>query len=146
MRQYRYCHIILFLLLALPAIGGEKTYTTGRLSNVAMEDMSFQMTFDKMSLPVSLGTMYRFDITSGDITYVAACFSRNKRAYAADWIVHDPVAFRIEKDRLFLKRSNGKELRLAVLTKVRNSDGSDESASSQSPQLKPSKTTVPECR
>src|SRR5215475_90390 len=146
MRQYYIYHIILCLLLSLPAAGGEKTYITGRLSNVAMEDMRFHVTFDNMSFPVSVGTMYRFDISSGDMTYLAACHSANKRAYASDWIVNDPVSFRIEKDRLFLKRANGKELRLGVLTKVRNPDGSDQASTSPSPQLRPSKTTIPDCR
>lgn len=61
-----------------------------------------------------------FEIEREDITYLAVCTSKAKKSYAADWIIHDPVEYCVEKEKLFLKRPNGKELRLGLVTRTGN--------------------------
>jgi len=140
------CHFriseILLLVLVLPAAGEPKTYNSGRLANISMEDVSFPITLDKTTIPVSLGTMYKFDISAEGVNYIAACFSRKKRGFASDWTVQDTIEFRVHKDKLYLKRPNGKELCVLVLTKIHDTD----QANALPPELHPSRQTIPECR
>lgn len=133
---------ILLLVLVLSAAGEQKSYNSGRLANISMEDVSIPFTLDKTTIPVSLGTMYKFDIASEGVNYIAACFSRKKRGFAADWTVQDTIEFRVHDYKLFLKRPNGKELRVLVLTKTHDTDQRNAPPS----QLHPSRQTIPECR
>ena len=142
--QPRLSQAFLLFLLVLPAGGKVKSYNAGRLTDVALEEISFPVTLYNITTPVSAGTMYRFNVASEGVSYVAVCFSKTKRGYASDWTVHDPVEFRVDNDKLFLKRPNGKELRLLVLTKMRGSEHS--TAPSASQDLHPSRQTIPECR
>ena len=144
--QYRLLRLFPLVFLTLPVGSEVKNYNVGQLRNVAMEDVSIPFTLDKTTLPISIGTMYKFDITSEGVNYVAACFSRKKRGCASDWTVNDAIPFRVHDDKLFLRRSNGKELRLLVLMKMRDSDQGTATSSAPSDQLKPSRHTIPDCQ
>jgi hypothetical protein len=133
---------ILLLVLVFLAAGKPKSYSSGRLANVSMEDVSIPFTLDKTTIPVSLGTMYKFDIASEGVNYIAACFSRRKRGFASDWTVQNTIEFRLHDDKLFLKRPSGKELRVLLLTKTQEAD----QGKAPPPQLHPSRQTIPECR
>lgn len=141
--SFRVSQLFLLFLLVVPADSKVKSYNAGRLMDVALEEISAPFTILNTTMPVSFGTMYTFDIESEGVNYVAACFSKTKRGYASDWTVHDMVTFRIDRDNLFLKRMSGKELRLLVLTKTRDSDHS--TALSSTSHLHPSRHNVPEC-
>jgi hypothetical protein len=66
---------ILLLVLVFLAAGKPKSYNSGRLANVSIEDVSTSFTFDKTTIPLSVGTMYKFDIASEGVNYIAACFT-----------------------------------------------------------------------
>ena len=102
-------------------------------------------------LPLPFGIDYQFQVQSDMIVYVGMCYSNpnDKRNYGADWVVNDPVEFRVDKDKLFLKRSPKGELRLALLTRLRVLPSKDGAATGQSSvEILPSlvtRQTVPQC-
>jgi hypothetical protein len=132
------------LLLAVPVYSSENVYETGKLMEVKISDRTMPLTIPPSSpnssslvLSVPLGDIYWFTIQKDEITYFAACASRQKKSYAADWVINDPVQFRIDKDKLFLKRPNGKEMRLAPVMRVRNPTAERQISAKQ---------MIPECR
>jgi hypothetical protein len=145
MRKY----LIPLFALAICAVAADRIYMTGTLSGLVIEDMSTTMSLPPIGqntsgivLPIPMGVLYRFDIEADRITYLAECASKKKKSFAAEWVVHDPVQFRVQKDKLFLKAPSGKELRLALITKVRAvSSGALGSAPSAS-----ARQEIPECR
>ena len=56
---------------------------------------------------------YQFEIQLGDVVYVGYCQTRD---YKAEWHVGDEVQFRTKKDKMYLKRPNGKEFGLEFST------------------------------
>ena len=147
---------IAVFLLAIPAKSADRAYLTAKLSKVLAKDIyatanipPLTQNGSGLTLPLPLGVMYQFDLDADGITYVAACMSKAKRSYAGEWIVNDPVQFRVEKDKLFLKRPNGKELRLGLLTRVRGvtpeARNSPDAADSTSVVVS-AHQNIPECR
>jgi hypothetical protein len=62
---------------------------------------------------------YSLEIQAGDFTYfvdAARCCPLGS-SYKLEWTVNDPIEFRFDKDKMFVKRPNGKELN-ARLVKV----------------------------
>jgi hypothetical protein len=146
---------IVILVLVAHAEGADRSYLTAKLAKVDIHDMSVTIDMPPMvqnapalMLPIPLGVRYQFTIESDDITYLAACTSKAKKSYAADWIVNDPVQFRIEKYKLFLKRPNGKDLRLGLVTKVRGtrSEATDLSNTTEAAPHAGARQNIPECR
>ena len=145
----------LSMLLLLPAAEArDKMYATGQLAKVTTADIVVPFNIPPLcqncaalQLPLPLGVSYVFDIQQDDITYIAACTSKVKKSCAADWIIHDPVEYRIEKDKLFLKRPNGKELRLGLVKKIRNTKEEPPAlpASSQTDPQKSAQLMIPDC-
>jgi hypothetical protein len=133
---------ILLLVLVFLAAGKPKSYNSGRLANVSMEGVSTSFTFDKTTIPLSVGTMYKFEIASEGVNYIAACFSRRKQGFASDWTVQNSIEFRVHNDKLFLKRPSGKELRVLLLTKTQETNQGKALPS----ELHPLPQTIPECR
>ena len=66
------------------------------------------------SIPVHLS--YQFEIHQGDAVFVGYC---QKRDYKAEWHVGSDVQFRMKKDKLYLKRPNGKEFTLEFLLQAK---------------------------
>jgi hypothetical protein len=136
--------LVAILLIAIPAQATDRTYETGKLSNVTITDSTASVTIPPMApnasalvLPLRLGVIFHFTIEQKEITFQAGCFSKDKKSYAAEWVVNDPVQFRVEKDKLFLKRPNGKELRLALLMRVRDAKSETQTSAEQ---------MIPQCR
>lgn len=102
-----------------------------------------------LSIPLPLGISYQFMIQSDMIVYVCNCWSKDKGNYGSEWVVNDPVGFRVEKDKVFLKRPKKGELRLALMTRLRALPLTDEAGEFQnsSEPLPPFATrqTVPQC-
>lgn len=147
---------IAVFLLAIPAKSADRTYLTAKLSKVFAKDIyatanipPLTQNGSRLTLPIPLGVMYQFDLDADGITYIAACMSKAKRSYAVEWIVNDPVQFRLEKDKLFLRRPNGKELRLGLLTRVRGvtpEAGNSSSAADSTSAAISARQNIPECR
>jgi hypothetical protein len=144
---------LLILLLVPAAEARDKMYATGQLAQVTMSDIVFPLNVPPLcqncaalQLPLPLGVTYMFDIQQDDITYVGACTAKTKKSYAADWVIHDPVEYRVEKDKLFLKRPNGKELRLGLVTRIRNTKQEPaQPVSSQTAPQKSARLMIPDC-
>jgi len=126
----------------------------GKLTEVDIKDMTTTMSFPtgtgNLALPLHMGINYQFQIsTDKNIVYFGSCWSRGKRNYGSDWVVKDPVEFRIQKGKLFLKRPTKGELRLALMGRFRVISTKDESgADHQSFEPLPpfaTKQIEPEC-
>jgi len=71
-----------------------------------------------MAAPIP-GKLYVFQIQLDDLMYFAE-YNAGKLSYQPQWIVNDPIEFRVGKDnRMFLKRPDGKELELSIAKRIR---------------------------
>jgi hypothetical protein len=145
---------LLLILVALAAHAGEHTYRSGTLKRIDIKDVTSTIpiqtgTGDNLALPLPLGINYQFQVQSDTILYVGNCWSRDKRGYGSEWVVNDPVGFRVDKDQLFLKRPTKGELRLALMVRYRVLPSKDEAGTERS-ALEPlpalaTRQTVPQC-
>lgn len=116
--------LIVAVLSAQELFAGEKLYQPGKLNDVVIKDMSTTISLPggpvSFPFPLHMGINYQFQIATDDnIVYFASCWSKGKRNYGSDWVVKDPIDFRVDKDRLFLKRPTKGELRLALIGRFR---------------------------
>jgi hypothetical protein len=90
---------------------------------------------------------YRVFVLDGELTYVGECFPRNFPKYKPEWQVKQNVQFRIEKQKLFLKRLNGKEQELLLDFTMKNTydAATGRSTSELIPPSGNKKNWVPEC-
>jgi hypothetical protein len=146
---------IAILLLVIRAEGADTTYVTAKLTKVLATDLSAPMHIpplvqngSALDLTIPLGVMYQFTVEADGITYLAACTSKAKKSWFAEWIVNDPIQFRVHKDEFFLRRPNGKELRLLLMTRIRptKSEDGDLSKTSEITPQSTSRQNIPECR
>ena len=146
--------IVIFVVLAAHA--GEPSYRSGILKRLDIKDVTGGLPIQTgpgqdIVLPLPFGIDYQFQVQSDMIVYVGMCYSNpnDKRNYGADWVVNDPVEFRVDKDKLMLKRSPKGELRLALLTRLRVLPSKDGAATGQSSveilRSLVTRQTVPQC-
>jgi hypothetical protein len=97
----------------------EKTYGTGKL--LSINSPEYPLTIPPLApngptvtLPMHLS--YEFEIQQGDVVYMGYC---DRRDYKDEWRVGDDVQFRLQKDKLILKRPNGKEFKLIFSTEAK---------------------------
>lgn len=145
---------LLLIFVALAACAGEHTYRSGILKRIDIKDVTGTIpiqtgTGDNLALPLPLGINYQFQVQSGMILYVGNCWSKDKRSYGSEWVVNDPVGFRVDKDKLFLKRLTKGELRLALMARFRVLARKGEAGTEQT-SLEPlppfaTRQTVPQC-
>jgi hypothetical protein len=126
MCEMRRAVLIVVLLPTLAVHAGIKSYLSGKLTDVVIKDMTTTIsipistgTGDGMQMPVHMGVNYQFEISADDVVYVGGCWSKGKGNYGSDWVVKDPIEFRVEKGKLFLKRPVKGELRLALMGRFR---------------------------
>jgi hypothetical protein len=144
---------LLLLFVALAAHAGEHTYRSGTLKRIDITDVTGAVpiqtgTADNLAIPLPLGINFQFQVQSDMILYVGNCWSKDKRGYGSEWVVNDPVGFRVDKDKLFLKRPAKGELRLAL--KVRFRMRPKEEAGGHPNSLEPlppfaTRQSVPQC-
>ena len=108
---------LMVVFLALAAYAGEHNYQAGILKRIDVKDMTTTLPIpsgsgQNVALPLPVGINYQFQIQSDMIVYVGNCWSTDKKNYGSEWVVNDPIEFRVDKDKLFLKRSNKGELQL----------------------------------
>ncbi|HWY59764.1 MAG TPA: hypothetical protein VNZ03_35200 [Terriglobales bacterium] len=84
-----------------------------------------------MAAPIR-GISYLFQIQVGDLVYFAQ-YTAGALSDRTSWIVNDPIDLRFEKEKMFLKRPDGKEVELWLAKTVRLS---------QSGQTPPSTTPL----
>jgi hypothetical protein len=141
--------VIILLLVAVGASARKRSYQSGQLTEVVIKDIPTRILLNPEPA-VAVGVAYEFHIREDDITNLAQCWTRTRRNYGSDWVLNDPVEFQVEKDKVFLKRPDDHELRLALLTRVRTvvkKDGTGTEQTSTQP-LPPyaSHQIVPECQ
>jgi hypothetical protein len=90
------------------------SYQTGKLIDLSVQDVTRGVAvIGGMAAPIP-GKLYVFQIQSEGLVYFAQ-YSAGKRSYKPDWIVNDPIEFRLGKDdKAYLKRPDGKELEVSV--------------------------------
>jgi hypothetical protein len=96
-----------------------RIYQTGRLLDLEVQDVNRGTAIiGGMAAPIR-GKLYIFQIQSDGLVYFAE-YRAGKLSYKPDWVVNDPILFRLEKDnKMFLKRSDDKELEVGVVKRVR---------------------------
>jgi len=113
--------LIAIASIAVPASAKDKPkiYQTGKLLDVAVEDVSRgTAVIGGMAAPIP-GRLYLFKVQLQDLVYFVE-YKAGKLSYKPAWVVNDPIGLRIEKDRMFLKRPDGKELEVAIVKTVRS--------------------------
>jgi hypothetical protein len=107
--------LLIVILQVSLGLASPKTYQTGKLLSVQSPETVIPMPLVLgPSLPVHLS--YQFEVQQGDIVYVGYC---QRRDYKAEWRVGDDVQFRLRKDKMYLKRPNGKEFILIFLLQAK---------------------------
>ena len=113
--------VLMIALVAVPATSKDKpkTYQTGKLLDVSVEDVSRGTAIiGGMAAPIP-GKLYIFQIRLDNLVYFAQ-YKAGKLSYRPDWVVNDPIELRIGNEgKMFLKRPDGKELEVVVIKKVR---------------------------
>jgi hypothetical protein len=111
--------LLLLLLSGIAAARDKPTYQTGKLIDLSVQDVTRGVgVIGGIAAPIP-GKLYVFQIQLGDLVYFAE-YKAGRLGYKPAWVVNDPIEFRVGKDdRAFLKRSDGKELEVAVVKKVR---------------------------
>ena len=114
--------LVVLCLIAMPTSGKdkEKVYQTGKLLDVAVQDVSRGTAIiGGMAAPIR-GKLYVFQIQLDDLVYFAE-YRAGKLSYKPDWAVNDPIAVRLEKgNKMLLKRPDGKELEVVLVKRVRS--------------------------
>lgn len=146
---------IVVLLATFAASAGVKSYLSGKLTDVVIKDMTFMMAVplstpsENLQVPLHMGVNYQFEISVDDVLYIGSCWSKAKQNYSADWVVKDPIEFRVEEGKLFLKRPVKGELRLALMGRFRTVSKKD-AAGTEHQSLEPlppfaTRQIEPEC-
>jgi hypothetical protein len=113
--------ILVVLALSLPGVahGEGRTYQTGNLVSVNSPELPFTLppvVAGGPSITIPLHLSYEFEVRNGDIVYLGFC---RRSDYKPEWRVGEDVQFRLQKDKMYLKRPNGKEFRLIFLLEAK---------------------------
>jgi len=112
--------LAVLVLLGLPTASKDKpSYQIGKLIDLSVQDVTRGVgVIGGMAAPIP-GKLYVFQVQLGDVVYFAE-YKAGKLSYKPEWVVNDPIEFRLDKDdEAFLKRPDGKELEVVVVKKVR---------------------------
>jgi hypothetical protein len=124
--------VLLFVIVTVRAANADHTraYTTGRLLDLTVQPVDRGTAIiGNMAAPIR-GLSYTFRIQVGDLVYFAQ-YAAGALSDRPNWIVNDPIDLRFEKDKMFLKRPDGKEVEVWLAKTVRVSQN-EQSASATS--------------
>jgi hypothetical protein len=112
---------LVLLVLAFDRLADAKKriYEKGNLIDVSPKYIESPIPSLALLPPPQILVGYAFEIQAGDFTYfvnAAMCCPLSSQ-YKPQWTAADPIEFRFDKDKMFVKRPNGKELN-ARLVKV----------------------------
>ncbi len=115
---------LLVMALSNPASAENtpRTYTTGKLLDVTVQPVDRGTAIiGNMAAPIR-GMSYSFQIQVGDLVYFAH-YTGGALSDSATWVVNDPIDFRFEKEKMFLRQPDGKEVRVWLAKTVRVPQG-----------------------
>ena len=108
-----------------------KGYVTGRLLDLTVQPVDKGTAIiGNIAAPIR-GISYLFQIQVGDLVYFAQ-YTAGARADRPNWVVNDPIALRFEKDKMFIKRPDGKEVEVWLAKTVRISQGEQQASANSS--------------
>jgi hypothetical protein len=136
----------LFLVLLVLVFGRlvdakKRIYEKGNLIDVSPKYIESPATSGLTLLPpLQILVGYSFEIQTGDFTYFvnAAMCCPLKSQYKPEWTANDPIEFRFDKEKMFVKRPNGRELNARLVRVVHGA-----ASPSLSPPLRPSGPQFP---
>lgn len=122
-------------LVALPAFAGEpKEYQKAQLLDMGFQTQAITSYYNQgyatgnsheaygygSSTPVTRRFKdYNFIVKLGDILYQTEYSAKYLWSYKPEWIVNDQVEVRVEKDKMFLRKPDGKDLKTSIVNRVR---------------------------
>jgi hypothetical protein len=124
MLKRRALHFALLLLALHSAANARKkrVYEHGVLIAVAPLYVDFHWPFDgPLASTVQIPVEYSFQIQSETLAYlvrIVLCCPPSNPQFKVEWAVNDVIDFRIDKDKMFIKRPNGKESPTTILKVV----------------------------
>jgi hypothetical protein len=109
----------MLMFLDVAVAKDKPSYQTGKLIDLSVQDVTRGIgVIGGMAAPIP-GRLYIFQIQFEGLVYFAE-YSAGKLSYKPDWIVNDPIEFRLGKDdKAYLKRPDGKELEVVIVKKAR---------------------------
>jgi hypothetical protein len=109
---------VLFLSTLLFAAG--KEFTQGKLIDISSDKESKgAMVVGNVAAAIDWET-FHISVQKDNLVYVGDYLAKRKGSYRpGDLIVNDPIAFRIDGDKLILKRPNGEELKTKLVKTTR---------------------------
>ncbi|MBZ5690198.1 MAG: hypothetical protein LAP86_34905 [Acidobacteriia bacterium] len=108
-----------------------KRYVTGKLLDLTVQPVDRGTAIiGNMAAPIR-SISYVFQIRVDDLVYFAQ-YTVGARADRPNWVVNDPIDLRFEKDKMFLRRPDGKEVEVWLAKTVRVSPGEQASLPSSS--------------
>jgi hypothetical protein len=121
-RKVKAALAVLAVCVSVSIAVGDKdkpVYQTGKLLDVTVQGVSRGTAIiGGIAAPVP-GKLYVFQIQSDSLVYFAE-YRAGALNYKPDWVVNDPIEFRLGKEnKMLLKRPDGEELEVAVVKKVR---------------------------
>jgi hypothetical protein len=114
---------------------GQKEYQTGKLVDVQSEE------FERMIMSGHSqngnghihGTTARLtdnhiSVRLGDLLVVGECIGKRhwSSCKPGEWVIGDPIEVRVDEDKMYLKKPNGKELKTKIVKRVRAGNDAQE--------------------
>src|SRR5436190_23571882 len=134
--RFRACFLFVFFLsLLVPKIlyskdNTPKEYQSGKLldiSKVVHKVTTYKTVRNKDGSSTTTPTtddenIYYLSVQLGDMIYVGRWKPMWSFSKVSDWIIGDPIDLRLNKNDLFLKKPNGKELKTKIEKRIRASE------------------------
>jgi hypothetical protein len=129
------CSALLLLasfVIPASAESSSESYATGKLIELTIEPVTRgAIVYGNLAASIH-NTVYMFQIQASDFIYFAQ-YTARAHDYKPNWIINDPINFRFEKKKMFLKRPDGKEMEVLLVKTVRVSQPEGKGTSTYSP-------------
>lgn len=140
--------LLICVIIIRPLLATERRYEVGKILDLKTLDLQAPVPFLGTSTQVPFATQFQFQIQANNIVYITGCVAK-KGSYDPVLAENDSVQFRVDKSTVYIRRTGGNELKLALLTRVRLSKNNSEDPEKETIETIPPYRThmsVPECR
>lgn len=110
------------LATSLISPAADKQYQTGKFLDVTSEGYSKLVSNPSNGSSVSVRRHENdLSVQIGDIVYVGQCEESKhwSSCRPGNWIVGDPIEFRIDKENMYLKKPTGGEVKTKIVKRIR---------------------------